>query len=238
MKRFTFLILVAIMLFLPFSCKKAKEINVTLITSLSDYNSYQATYVSIQSITLGEENVTYDFDTWSNIGVSDIREIPITITSKEDEFVMTVIAGGVGSGITKESTVNGVKDGDLLYLDLDNNNLSVYNSTSNCFIGKWRRPVTNCNNAYNSFKFYSDGSGILTQPIVQGSGASCTILCSVDFYFNWTYNSDGTILLDYYDAQSPGCSTQPTTPSSNDNFSISCNGTTSITVEGLVYDSY
>mgnify|MGYP001156001524 CR=1 FL=1 len=126
------------------SCKKEEEVSVFVVAHYDDYNSYQASYVGIQSITMGDETVPYDFEGWSNIGVGDIREIDIDIMSKEEEFTLTIVSSGTGSGVTKTATASNVKDGDLFSLDLDEGKLSLYTpsgggGSSSGVNGNWER---------------------------------------------------------------------------------------------------
>lgn len=119
------------------SCKKEQPISITIIASLNDYNSFDASYVSIKSIVLGSESAPLDFESWSNIGLGDIREIPVTVMSMEEEFNLTVISSGSGSGVIKETNLTGVVDGDLLHLDLDKNEINKYDPSN--LSGKWER---------------------------------------------------------------------------------------------------
>lgn len=113
---------ILILIFISFlysSCKKEDtDISIKIYATHSDYDAFEAIYVSIQSIVVDGKNANLDFDTWSNISEGETRQIPITISAENDIVSVTISASSSGSGISKNASISGVKNGDNLDLDL------------------------------------------------------------------------------------------------------------------------
>jgi hypothetical protein len=98
--------------------KEPDEIVFTIFAKYTNYNDYEASFVGVRSISANDSYATFDFDLWSNIGVGDTREILVTMNVNASEVTVRVVSSGSGSGITKEATISGVKNGDILDLNL------------------------------------------------------------------------------------------------------------------------
>ena len=94
-----------------FSCQKKNDIVFDIYITHSDYNTVQATFVS-SAVFVDNEEVSLDFETYSNIGVGTTRNIPITAQSKNEAVAVEIAIYPVGSGNPYTVTVRDVRDGD------------------------------------------------------------------------------------------------------------------------------
>ncbi len=103
-----------------------------------------------------------------------------------------------------------------------------------CFTGTWVQNISDCNasEAEKVFYFNSNGTGYVSNVIMDGYGDNCVILCRVKFNHNWTDLGDGNVQLNYTSVEND-CGQIPETPGS-DMLNITCNGS-SINISGQVY---
>jgi len=107
--------------------------------------------------------------------------------------------------------------------------------SGDCFVGTWTRPLDTCDDPQiiQTWRFSGNGSGSVTNPLVEGYGPSCTALCDATIYFDWVNNGNGTVRITQK-STSNTCGFEDLAPSSSEDASISCNSG-SITINGLTY---
>ena len=113
MKRSFGLFGVFLLLITVSSCMKKNDISLNVNITHNDYNSVQATYVST-SISVDGEQVPLDFETYSNIGVGDTRNIAFTVESSNKEVDVAITINPVGSGSPYTVEANGVSSGGVI----------------------------------------------------------------------------------------------------------------------------
>ncbi len=122
------------------SCEKdSDEIFITVFAKLSSYDDFEASYVSVDGISVDGEYVPWDFDLFSNIGIGETREIPVSVSSSKDQVTVKVFSSGSGSGISKTASVSGVRNGDKLDLDLGSGKFTIIGGNGDGVSGNWVR---------------------------------------------------------------------------------------------------
>lgn len=103
-----------------------------------------------------------------------------------------------------------------------------------CFTGKWVQNISDCNapGAEKVFNFNSNGTGYISNVIMDGYGDNCSILCTVRFNITWEDLGGGSVYITYTSIDND-CGQNPTVPGP-ETISIVCNGS-SINMSGQIY---
>jgi hypothetical protein len=172
----------------------------------------------------GKESVTIDFwITYNNTVYTSIPERTVGPVSPSFTLNGDETVGGTQYNITPTG-------------NFDNPwSISKENDDSDpCFVGKWVQNISDCNalGAEKIFNFNSNGTGYISNVIIDGYYDNCTILCTVRFNITWEDLGGGSVYITYTSIEND-CGQNPVVPGP-ETISIVCNGS-SINMSGQIY---